>query len=119
MNLADWKEKLDPNVRSRFERMENITSQDYNHRLHRLATLADEIDMVFSDVEVLVGPTVPISPPSIEEVMDPKTYHVLNMQALRNTSIVNLLNLCALTIPVGLDDKGFPVGFQLYRPQRC
>ena len=111
--FADWKEKLDPNVRSRFERMENITSQDYNHRLHRLATLADEIDMVFSDVEVLVGPTVPISPPSIEEVMDPKTYHVLNMQALRNTSIVNLLNLCALTIPVGLDDKGFPVGFQL------
>ena len=103
---------MDPNVKSRFEKMANISASDYDNRLQRLMLLAKEIDQTLVDVDVLVGPTVPISPPTILEVTEPQLYRQLNMRALRNTSIVNLLDLCAITIPVGLDAKGFPVGLQ-------
>ena len=35
------------------------------------------------------------------------------MAALSNTMAANALNLCAVTIPVGLDKAGMPVGLQL------
>ena len=110
--FPDWKETLDPNVKSRFESMANISASDYDDRLQRLKLLAKEIEQVLSDVDVLVGPTVPITPPTIREVAEPHLYRKLNMSALRNTSVVNLLNLCAITIPAGLDSNGFPVGLQ-------
>ena len=110
--FPDWKNTLDPNVKSRFEKMANISASDYDDRLQRLTLLAREIDQTLVDVDVLVGPTVPISPPTVLEVTEPQLYRQLNMRALRNTSIVNLLDLCAITIPVGLDAKGFPVGLQ-------
>ena len=65
------------------------------------------------DVDVLVGPTVPITAPIVKEVAVPEEYFRLNMAALRNTSVVNLLGLCAVSLPVGRDTSGIPVGFQL------
>ena len=35
---------------------------------------------------------------------------------LRNTSPVNLLGLCAITIPIALDGSGIPIGLQLIAP---
>ena len=35
---------------------------------------------------------------------------------LRNTAPVNLLGLCAITIPITLDGSGIPVGMQLIAP---
>lgn len=35
------------------------------------------------------------------------------MLALRNTCVVSFLGLCALTLPVGFDAAGMPVGLQL------
>ena len=35
------------------------------------------------------------------------------MMALRNTCIANLLGFCAITLPVGKDAAGMPVGIQL------
>ncbi|MCY3981362.1 MAG: amidase family protein, partial [Alphaproteobacteria bacterium] len=36
-----------------------------------------------------------------------------NMAALRNTMPGNMLDLCGLSIPAGLDGNGMPVGLQL------
>ena len=35
---------------------------------------------------------------------------------LRNTAPVNLLGLCAITIPITLDGSGIPIGMQLIAP---
>ena len=37
----------------------------------------------------------------------------MNYDTLRPTCAVNLLGLCAVSIPVGLDAAGMPVGLQL------
>ena len=45
--------------------------------------------------------------------MTPEGYRRANLLALRNTSMGNLLGLCAVTLPVGLDDANMPVGLQV------
>jgi aspartyl-tRNA(Asn)/glutamyl-tRNA(Gln) amidotransferase subunit A len=45
--------------------------------------------------------------------VDDETYMRVNLRMLRNTCVVNFLGLCAVTLPVGLDRAGMPVGMQL------
>ena len=63
--------------------------------------------------DAIVGPTIAISPPTLEEVAESKEYHRHNMAASRNTSTVNMLDLCAITIPVALDSINMPVGLHV------
>ncbi|HAA93952.1 MAG TPA: 2-amino-5-chloromuconate deaminase, partial [Rhodospirillaceae bacterium] len=111
--FADWKPTLDPNVLARFERMEAIPAIDYISRRNRLAELAAEADQALESIDALIGPTVPITPPTVEAVSVPEEYFRCNMATLRNTSIVNLLDQCAVSLPVGLDKAGMPVGLHL------
>ena len=36
-----------------------------------------------------------------------------NLMAARNTTVVNLLTMCAVTMPVALDAAGMPVGLHI------
>ena len=67
-------------------------------------------------VDVVVGPTVTITPPTVDEISDGYSYRTNNMAALRNTRTGNLLTLSAVTIPVALDTAGMPVGLQIMAP---
>src|SRR3546814_14157964 len=66
--------------------------------------------------DFVLGPTVPITPPRVEEVATSEAYQSANMLALRNTCIANLLGFCGLTLPAGLDAAGMPVGLHLMAP---
>lgn len=111
--MSAFRHTLDPNVAARFERMEGITAVDYLRRRWRLEELAAEAKERLASVDLVLGPTVPITPPTLESVATGESYHRANMAALRNTSPGNLLSLCALTLPVALDTAGMPVGLQL------
>ncbi|MDA0655682.1 MAG: amidase family protein, partial [Proteobacteria bacterium] len=102
-----------PNVLARFEKMEAIPAVDYISRRNRLTALAAEADGALRGFDAIVGPTVPITAPTLSDVAQPEEYLRLNMAALRNTSTVNLLDLCAVSMPVGLDAAGIPVGLHL------
>ena len=69
-----------------------------------------------AEVDVIVGPTVTITPPTVDAVSDGDGYRMNNMAALRNTRTGNLLALSAVTIPVALDKAGMPVGLQIMAP---
>jgi aspartyl-tRNA(Asn)/glutamyl-tRNA(Gln) amidotransferase subunit A len=114
--MAKSKATLDPNVAARFESMEAITAVDYLLRRARLAELAASADDRMADVDVVVGPTVTITPPTVEAVSDGEGYRTNNMAALRNTRTGNMLALSAVTIPVALDKAGMPVGLQIMAP---
>lgn len=65
-------------------------------------------------VDAIVLPTVAISPPPIASLADAgPAYFKANRMALRNTTIGNQLGLCALSLPVGTDALGLPVGLML------
>ena len=64
-------------------------------------------------MDVIATPTVQCPPPLVSEVEDHDGYRSNNMRLLRNTHTANLLGLCGLTIPVGRDALGLPVGLQI------
>ncbi len=114
--MADRKATLDPNVAARFESMEAITAVDYLLRRDRLRALALSLEDRMAEVDVVVGPTVPITPPTCDAVADGDGYRTHNMAALRNTRTGNMLALSAVTMPVALDKAGMPVGLQIMTP---
>ena len=50
------------------------------------------------------------------DLIDPRDYHRHNMATARNTSTVNMLDQCAVTMPVALDAAGMPAGLHILCP---
>ena len=106
-------ETLDPNVGERFAEGRNITAIDYLKAIRRIHGYAEIANDKLRHVDVLVTPTLVVSPPTVEQVADVNTYMRHLGQMTQNTHPVNLLELCAITMPVALDAAGMPVGLQL------
>jgi aspartyl-tRNA(Asn)/glutamyl-tRNA(Gln) amidotransferase subunit A len=62
-------------------------------------------------VDFLITPTTPFAAPLVDDAE--ANYAQVNNLCLRNTSAVNLLGLCAISLPCGLTREGLPIGLQL------
>ncbi len=111
--LPDWLETLHPYVAARMNTGGESSAFGYLTALRQVQRLWQRADAALADVDVLATPTIPVTPPILSEVEDPETYRNSNMLTLSNTMAGNSLNLCGITIPVGLDKAGMPVGLQL------
>lgn len=111
--LPEWRPSLDPAVAHRVRATESLSARDYLRRRARHHALSREAAPAFETIDALLTPTVAITPPRAEAVATPETYDPVNLLALRNTAVINYLGLCAITIPVGRDAAGMPVGLQL------
>lgn len=61
---------------------------------------------------LLAMPTTLITAPKVAPLdADDELFHAVNMKALRNTAIGNVLDLCAVALPNGRDAKGLPTSF--------
>ncbi len=111
--LPEWLATLHPFVAARMNTGRDSSAFDYLTALRRVQRLWQRADAQLADVDVLATPTIPITPPIIAEVEEADVYRNTNMMTLSNTMAGNSLNLCGITIPVGLDKAGMPVGLQL------
>ena len=114
--MAAFRDDLDPNVAARFEKMESVEAGEYMARCAQRLELAQQVRASMAGFDAIVGPTIAITPPIVDDVVDAKGYHRHNMAAARNTSTVNMLDLCAVTMPVALDAAGMPVGLHIICP---
>ena len=112
-NLSPWLETVDPVVARRMAAVKEMSAEDYLDRLARIHAMGRSANETLAAVDLLVSPTVALTPPATEEVADGDAYAAANLAALRNTSPANYLGLCAITLPCGLDAAGMPVGLQL------
>lgn len=112
----EYFEDLDPIVKIRLENMPECSAADHLFRARRLKLLAHAMNEYWRTVDVIAGPTLPITPPKMEDVKDPIVHLAANMKLVRNTNLASLLGLCALTMPVGLDACAMPVGLQIMAP---
>lgn len=112
-HLPDWINTLDPNVSMRIKAGEDLPAWEWLYRRERFEQLSITAAEHFRRVDLVATPTVAITPPTVDELKVAGAYPKANIMALRNTSVINLLGLCAVTLPVGLDQKGLPVGLQL------
>lgn len=112
--VPDRRQTLDPNVAARVRAGEGLSAVDYLALRTQLSDLAAGADDRLLGVDALLVPTVANTPPLLDQVEHhPDAYARENILALRNTVIGNLMGLCAVTLPVGADAAGMPVGLQL------
>lgn len=104
---------LTAQVASRVEAARTMSVGEYLRRRRVLRDLGASAAARLADVDVLLTPTVAVTPPVVAELVQPDAYRRANLLALRNTCPGNLLSLCGLTLPVGLDAQRMPVGLQL------
>jgi aspartyl-tRNA(Asn)/glutamyl-tRNA(Gln) amidotransferase subunit A len=91
---------VDPRVRVRIQRGENLSAADLiDIRALRTDVMA-RADMESAGFDALILPTVPCVAPSIAEIeASDDLYAEMNPYILRNTTVGNLLDRCALTLP--------------------
>lgn len=111
--LPEWLGLLDETIAQRMEDAATLTANEYILRAQLFQALSGRVDERLKAVDVVVSPTVAITPPTMTEMENLANYRKANLLSLRNTCVVNYLGLCALTLPVGLDKAGMPVGLQL------
>lgn len=113
-NLPEWLDLLHPTVGARIDGALPLDGEEYRAALARHRRLVALADTLFEDADVLALPANMISPPPVAEVEDDlDRYKEINKATLRPTCPVNMLGLCAVSIPAGLDGSGMPVGLQL------
>jgi aspartyl-tRNA(Asn)/glutamyl-tRNA(Gln) amidotransferase subunit A len=114
--LPDWLTQLDPIMASAVRSAETLSAREYLARLARLKVLARTAAPRFEEIDVLASPTLCITPPLLSDLGDADSYLAANRRIVRNTVAVNYLGLCGITLPVGLDRAGMPVGLQFIAP---
>ena len=61
--------------------------------------------------DIIVLPTVRATAPTMSHIADRETYIYYSDYLLHNTVLPSMNGSCAITLPVGLDAVGIPVGF--------
>ena len=114
--LPDWLSQLDPVIAPAVRNAETVSARDYLARVARLRGLARSAAPRLDSVDVIASPTLCLTPPLMAEVADAERHFQINRRIVRNTVAVNYLGLCAITMPVGRDRAGMPVGLQFPAP---
>ncbi len=111
--LPGWQELLSTSTKAIFKRAQNISAKQYLQRLENLKELQTRATVDMEQIDILISPTLSITPPLLAEMGDEeKASHACSCM-LRNTVVANVCGYCAITLPVGLDQFGIPVGLQL------
>ncbi|MFY3385745.1 amidase [Paracidovorax sp. MALMAid1276] len=117
--------RYDPRVRTRIERGASLMAWEYvellQQRQHWIARMQADMD----GYDALLSPTVPIVAPALADVAPPDgkdaaqdaardtEFFRVNNLLLRNTSVVNLLDGCALSLPCHVPGE-LPVGLMVW-----
>ena len=110
--LAEHEGLYDPRVSVRILKGAEQTAADYIElRRTRKALIADAQEKM-QGFDAFIYPTVPMIAPRLAELADDAEYGRLNLLALRNPSIANFLDACAISIPVH-DYGSAPVGMNV------
>ncbi|MEJ2432498.1 MAG: amidase [Pseudolabrys sp.] len=103
---------IDPNVRVRIERAGQIVAADYIDATRARLDLVRAMDARLADFDVIAMPTTPIVAPRMAEVEKPDDFARRNALLLRNTTIWNFFDCCAISLPLPREG-GLPVGLML------
>ncbi len=104
----------DPRVASRILRGKAMGKSDYEQLLAHRERFIREASKRFIGFDALVAPTVPMIAPLLADCDDDAEFSRLNLLALRNPTVVNFLDGCALSLPCHRLGEA-PVGLMLFQ----
>ena len=90
----------DPRVALRIRRGEALSAADYIDLLHERRAWIGRTEAAMAGFDALLSPTVPIVAPRLQPLIDnDEAFFAANALLLRNPSLINLLDGCALSLP--------------------
>jgi len=112
--LATREADYDPRVASRIRRGEHVGAADYLDLFTARRAWIAQMAQQLRGYDAVLSPTVPIvAPPIAPLVESDEAFHVANALLLRNPSVVNLLDGCALSLPCHAAGE-MPVGLMVW-----
>lgn len=110
--LAEKGDGYDPRIRIRILRGEGMTAAAYFELLAARAALIRRFDAETGEFDALLMPTCPLIPSPIAALDDADEYNRVNQMQLRNTTIGNFMDRCAISLPCHRPGEA-PVGLML------
>ena len=112
--LAEHEAQYDPRVALRILRGARMSAADYIDLLAARQSWIARMEARLRGFDAVLSPTVPIVAPSIASVLhNDDEFFRINSILLRNTSVVNMLDGCAISIPCHTPGQ-LPVGLMLW-----
>ena len=102
----------DPRVRVRIQRGEGISAADYIDILGARRSFIARAEARIAPYDALVLPTTANTPPVIADLADDQAFTTQNLRALRNCTLINMLDGCAISLPAHRQGE-VPVGLML------
>lgn len=115
--LAARGDGYDPRVRSRIERGTGMKAWEYLDLFKARSGWIARVEAALDGYDAVLSPTVPLLAPPIAEVAPgaerDEAFFRINALLLRNTSVVNMLDGCGLSLPCQAPGR-LPVGLMLW-----
>jgi len=106
---------LDPVVAHRMRTGRDLTATDYFSMLRLCSALQQRVKRTLAEVDALLVPATLIPSRPVEEIdASPQIYSDTGFRYSRNTSVGNILWLCAVVLPCGFTRGGLPIGLMIY-----
>ncbi len=102
----------DPRVSMRILRGEAISAADYIDLLVARRSLIARANVRLAPYDALVLPTTANTPPRIADLADDKAFTKANLLSLRNCSLINMIDGCAISLPCHREGE-VPVGLMV------
>jgi aspartyl-tRNA(Asn)/glutamyl-tRNA(Gln) amidotransferase subunit A len=112
--LPGWLDQVDPALKARLEGSRNHSAVDLISSERWLEDLVVRGQKAFPAIDVLVAPTLCVTPPVIDPPPPPTNTPPVILA--RNTCPANFFVQCAISLPAGLDRENMPVGIQFTAP---
>jgi aspartyl-tRNA(Asn)/glutamyl-tRNA(Gln) amidotransferase subunit A len=110
--LTSQGEVYDPRVSVRIMRGEAMSAADYVDLLGARRSMIARIETRIAPYDALLLPTTANTPPRIDDLADDKAFAVQNVRALRNCTMINMIDGCAISLPAQRAGE-VPVGLML------
>ncbi|MEO7854865.1 MAG: amidase family protein, partial [Rubrivivax sp.] len=106
----------DPRVLARIRMGRDIDAAEHAELLAERAAWSHQVRLMIEEFDALVCPTVPMVAPPLQPLIDDDSaFFATNALLLRNPSLVNYLDGCALSLPCQHAGE-LPVGLMLWAP---
>jgi aspartyl-tRNA(Asn)/glutamyl-tRNA(Gln) amidotransferase subunit A len=102
----------DPRVSVRILRGESQSAADYIDLVNARKSLVTRANARLAPYDALVLPTTANTPPRISDMADDKAFTRSNLLALRNCTLINMIDGCAISLPAHREGE-VPVGLML------
>ncbi len=112
--LAERGDDYDPRVALRIRRGQQMSAADYLDLLRSRSEWIARVSTALRGFDAALSPTVPLTAPPLAPLLrDDEAFFAVNARLLRNTSPVNFLDGCGLSLPCQAPGE-LPVGLMVW-----